>query len=117
MVEFALLLPILVLFTFGIIEFGRGYNARIQLTAAVRDGARVVALGKDEAAARTATRNSAAGLDASKIAVTAPDTCPPESPPGSNATVNANYPLRYDIPLFRSGTWTLSAKAVMRCVG
>ena len=113
MVEFALLLPILVLFVFGIIEFGRGYNARIQLTAAVRDGARVVALGGNGAAASTATKVSAAGLDASKITVTAQDTCPP----GSNATVNATYPLRYDIPLFRSGTWTLSAKAVMRCVG
>ncbi len=31
-VEFALILPILVLFVFGIIEFGQAYSARIQLT-------------------------------------------------------------------------------------
>lgn len=27
MVEFALVLPILMMFVFGIVEFGRGYNA------------------------------------------------------------------------------------------
>lgn len=109
-VEFAVLLPLLLLFMFGIIEYGRAYNARIELTSAVREGARAVALGRDGVAA---TKNGAPALDPSKIIVTAPSTCPA----GSNSVVKATYPLSYDLPLFRSGTWTLTATGVMRCGG
>jgi Flp pilus assembly protein TadG len=134
-VEFALILPVLVLFVFGIVEFGRAYSARIQLTAAVREGARAGALGGDVAAA---TRAGAPGLTATDISViynaTPGSTC---TPVGSSttvttattvvgstttttiptATVTATYPFKYDIPLFRSGTWMLSATGVMRCGG
>ena len=72
-VEFALVLPVLVLFVFGIIEFGRAYNARIELTSAVREGARALALGGDPAAATTATRTAAPGLTPAKILVTTDD--------------------------------------------
>ena len=40
MVEFAIVLPILVLFVFGIVEFGRAFKLYNNLAAAVRDGAR-----------------------------------------------------------------------------
>lgn len=113
MVEFALVLPILMLFVFGIIEFGRAYNARIELTSAVREGARAVALGSD---GTVATKNGAPGLTSSKITVTQ-TACAATPPPGANATVQATYPFRYDIPLFGTGTWTLKAKGVMRCGG
>src|SRR3954454_3432214 len=36
-IEFALVLPLLIMLVFGIIEFGRGYNAKIELTGAVRE--------------------------------------------------------------------------------
>jgi len=112
-VELALVLPILVLFVFGIIELGRAYNARIELTSAVREGARAVALGGDGVAA---TRNGAPGLATSRIAV-AQTACPANPTPATNATVTATYPFSYAIPFFRSGTWVLSAKGVMRCGG
>ncbi|MEA2902245.1 MAG: hypothetical protein QOH36_2132 [Actinomycetota bacterium] len=117
-VEFALVLPVLVLFVFGIIEFGRAYNARIELTSAVREGARASALGGDLAAATAATKAAAPGLTPSKIIVTAsPATCPVNPLPTSNASVTATYAFQYSIPFLRSGTWTLTAKGVMRCGG
>lgn len=108
------MLPLLVLFVFGVIEFGRAYNAKIELTAAVREGARAVALGQDGTAA---TKNAAAGLKTSAITVTvSPPTCPTVLPAGGvNATVSASYPFTYDIPLFGEGTWTIHATGVMRC--
>lgn len=43
-VEFALILPVALLIIFGIIDFGRAYNAQASLNAGVREGARVEAL-------------------------------------------------------------------------
>ena len=61
-VEFALILPLLVMLVFGIIEFGRGYNAKIELTGAVREGARELALGKTSTQAQTTVRDAAPTL-------------------------------------------------------
>jgi hypothetical protein len=47
-VEFALLLPLLVLLVFGIIHFGLAFNSRIQATNAAREGARLAAIGIDD---------------------------------------------------------------------
>ena len=51
-VEFALLLPLLLLIVFGIIDFGRALNAQITLTQAAREGARLAALGEANVASR-----------------------------------------------------------------
>ena len=133
MVEFALVLPILMMFIFGIVEFGRGYNARIELTAAVREGARTAALYGtacppaavpvqtfpdclNTAVART-VRNAAPGLTSNQIHVPAPKPCPLSAPTGTNATVRATYPFRYDIPFVGSRQATLTATGVMQCGG
>ena len=124
-VEFALVLPIIVLLLFGMIEFGRGYNAKVQLTSAVREGARAVALNTDVNSdgvvdtddVSQATTGGAPGLEAGDIAVNVVTACGTNPPPGSNAQVEATYPFHYDIPMFRSATLTLSVKGVMRCGG
>jgi Flp pilus assembly pilin Flp len=46
-VEFALLLPLLVLLLFGFIHFGMAFNARIQATNAAREAARTAVVGID----------------------------------------------------------------------
>jgi Flp pilus assembly pilin Flp len=46
-VEFALLLPLLVLLLFGLIEFGFAFSTRIQATNAAREGARRAVVGVD----------------------------------------------------------------------
>ena len=44
LVEFALVLPVLMMILLGIIEFGWLFNAQITLTSAAREGARVYAI-------------------------------------------------------------------------
>ncbi len=44
MVEFAIILPLLLMLLMGIIEFGRAYNTQISIQAAAREGARELAL-------------------------------------------------------------------------
>ncbi len=117
-VEFAFVLPILVLFVFGIVEFGRAYNARLELVSAVREGARAAAIGGTTVNAATVTgttRNAAPGLAGDRIVVNAA-LCT-GTPAPLNAEVTATYPFEYDIPLLGSRTATLTAKGVMRCGG
>jgi Flp pilus assembly pilin Flp len=47
-VEFALLLPLLVLLLFGFIQFGVAFNTRIQATNAAREAARLAVVGIDD---------------------------------------------------------------------
>jgi Flp pilus assembly protein TadG len=118
LVEFAFVLPILVLFVFGIVEFGRGYNARLELGSAVREGARAAAVGGttvDAATVTQRTRDAAPGLTTADITVNA--TLCVGTPAPVNAQVAATYPFHYDIPLLGSRTANLTAKGVMRCGG
>jgi Flp pilus assembly protein TadG len=61
-VEFAILAPVLVMLLLGIMEFGRAYNAQASLSAAAREGVRVMAISNDPVASRTAAKNTAASL-------------------------------------------------------
>jgi len=47
-VEFAIILPVLLLLVFGIIQFGFIFNGQITLTSAVREGARFAVVGNNE---------------------------------------------------------------------
>lgn len=47
-VEFALILPFLLLLVFGIVQFGFIFNGQITLTSAVREGARFSVVGNTE---------------------------------------------------------------------
>lgn len=47
MVEAALILPIILMLVFGIIEFGRIFNAHMIMKNASRDGVRCAAVGED----------------------------------------------------------------------
>lgn len=54
-VEMALVLPILILFVFGIIDFSRVFNAEIQISQAAREGARIAALADGSSTGYTKT--------------------------------------------------------------
>ncbi len=131
MVEFALILPLLLFLVFGIIEFGRGYNVKVQLTASVREGARALALGGSPAVAQQAVRDAAPGLNPAladgDIGVTFTDvdnipmlitSCPAGGAPGNaiiKAIVTVNYNLNSLTPLVPSGSININVKGVMRC--
>ena len=112
LVELALVLPILVLLVFGVVEFGRAYNAQVTLTHAAREGARVLALTRDAGAAETAAVGAATSLDPAQLSVST-DPCNPGQP----TAVELTYAFTYDIPLLGSDTLNLTGKGVMRCGG
>jgi Flp pilus assembly protein TadG len=118
-VEFALVLPLLLILIFGIIDFGRMLNAKITLTEAAREGARATALiGSDAGADRA--RSAAEGF-----AINDPDirSCPGSPGPDDDAVVTVTYDFAFITPislLFGAGgdgTIELSAKGVMPCLG
>ena len=62
-VEMALVLPILLLVLFALVDFGRAYNMKIELTQAAREGVRVIALGGTEDEAKTRAREAMPAVD------------------------------------------------------
>lgn len=116
-VEFAIILPILVLLVMGIVEFSRAYSAKEALQYAVREGARALAIHNQPSTIPALVESRAIGLDAAELDVPVPAACPSSPDSDDAATVTATYDLDYNIPLFSSGTWTLEATGVMRCNG
>jgi Flp pilus assembly protein TadG len=120
-VEFALLLPLLLLLLFGIIDFGRALNAQITITQAAREGARLDALNQPNVVGRT----QAAAVGLSGVTVTVVTSCPPGAGPGVNADVKVSYPFTFITPIgaiasFFGGSGlgspiTLTAEGVMPC--
>lgn len=113
MVELALILPILLMLICGIISFGVAYNAKVELTGAVREGARALALGGTVTDAETAVTNAAPAQSAAVTFPTTPTACVAGA--GGNASITASVDMAYVIPFFSSGTWTIEATAVMKC--
>jgi len=113
-VEFAILLPLLVMLVLGIIEFGRAYNAQITLTNAARDGVRVMAIGGDPTAARTAARNGAASVS-STIPDSAITLSPSACSPGNQVTLTINYTLSTITGI--AGPFSMTGVGVMLCSG
>jgi Flp pilus assembly pilin Flp len=116
-VEFALLLPLLVLLLFGFIQFGTAFNTRIQATNAAREAARMAVVGIDDwgnvGGGRTfwqAVRERAGVGAISNCTVTTPNVL------GGTLTVSFNYPLDLEIPFLPSPpSWqTGTARASMR---
>jgi Flp pilus assembly protein TadG len=106
-VEFALILPILLILLFGIIEFGRAYNTQISLQGAAREGARALALGNSA----TDAVNAASGV---AIKVSSMSSCP-DGDSEAFATVTTSADFTFSIPFVNLGSKTLNATASMRC--
>ncbi len=112
--EFALVLPLLVLLVFGIYEFGRGYNAKITLTHAAREGVRNYVVNfQDANAEANAEAVSVAAAPNLTVVANISDTC--STVPGDTADMTVTSSITYTIPLFGGGTWNLSETATMRC--
>ncbi len=108
----AIILPLLILLILGMAEFARGYNARITLTHASREGVRVLAITGDPGAAILATEAAVVPLDPAEVTIST-TACVAGDP----TSLTASYPFSYSILFFGSGTITLETTAVMRCGG
>lgn len=114
MVEFALVLPLLVMLLVGIIQFGLAYSAQVSISGAAREGARALALGEPAADVEAAVVGASGVAEVTDVVQAA---CPDPAPPGSTdyATVTVNATFEFSIPFADLGTRTLSATARMRC--
>jgi Flp pilus assembly protein TadG len=112
LVEFAIIAPLLFMLVFGIIEFGRAYNAQNTLTHAAREGAREFAITQDAAAGETAAKSAATSLNSSNITATFSDCIP-----GDPATVTLEYPFTLQFAFFPVTSFTMQSEGVMRCGG
>jgi Flp pilus assembly protein TadG len=118
-VEFAIVAPLLVMLLLGIMEFSRVYNAQASLSAAAREGVRVMAISGLQAPARTAAKNAAMslkpGLKDTDINFGA--ACPSTVPTGTSPqmTITITYSLSTMTGI--AGPFTLTGKGAMLCGG
>lgn len=98
MVEFAIIVPILLVIVFGIFQFGILYKDYVTLTDATRVGARKAAISRPaenpEADAEAALRASASGLTPASLDV---EVDVREWERGEAVTVRASYPYAVNL--------------------
>lgn len=112
-VEFALILPILMLILFGVIEFGGVYNAQLMVTGAAREAAREMAIGGVVADAQAAAADAAIGIASGDLDVTV---SPAACAAGTDVTVTIVYDKPFLTGLF-GATVELTGLATRRCQG
>ena len=116
--EFALIVPLLIVLVIGIAEFGRAFQVQATLSAAAREGVRVMALQNDPAAARATVRDAATSLDPG--ITDAQITITPASCPSIGGTTLVRLTISYSSPFvtdFFGSSVDLTGTGVMRCNG
>lgn len=68
-VELAIVLTVLILFVFGVIQFGIAFNRHQGIQAAAREGARIASVGGFEADIRTRVRDAQSLFDGADVQV------------------------------------------------
>jgi Flp pilus assembly protein TadG len=118
-VEFAFIVPLLIVLVLGIAEFGHAFQVQGQLSAAAREGVRAMALQNDPALARSVVRDATSTLNPAitdaQITIT-PASCPQTAPASSYVRVTINYRMPFLTNFFGSGIG-LTGTGVMRCNG
>jgi Flp pilus assembly protein TadG len=137
LVEFALIVPLLAMFLFGIVQFGLAYDKKQSINAAAREGARMAAIPTNTfAAADSATRaafqglvtdgtvtvtitNATTGYSAQRIGSAAPTGASSSNPcadaEGTTVVVVARSDHELTIPFVGSPTVTLEGRGEFRC--
>jgi len=115
MVEFALVLPVLVLLLCSIIDFGNILHEYLVITAAAREGARTAAVNGTDAEIEAAVLSAAASVDRGQITVTI---TPAERIRGQAVTVAVSNQVPVITPLVAAiladETVTVTGQTVMR---
>jgi len=120
LVEFALVLPVMILIILGVVEYGRAYYTASLLQNAAREGARYGILhptwidsddNPDPNNITARTRQFIVGLDVNKLTITVsfPDGTTTR---GSRLRVTVTYPCQSFVPFLRN--YTLRGQSTMR---
>ena len=110
-VEMVVVAPVLIMLLLGVVEFGRYYNASINVTSAAREAVRKVALYDSASAAAAAT----AAASPVTVSVGAMTTCPASGIGDASITLTSAF--TFDAFLVGLGNKTITRTAVMRCGG
>jgi Flp pilus assembly protein TadG len=122
-VEFALVVPILILLVMGIINFGALFSQKLALNNAVREGARAaVVAGTGPTADVTAqvhnALNGTIAMDPADVTVASDNACAANQGTGQDLTVTANFTAELLVPMpvpGFPGQFELDGQAVYRC--
>lgn len=109
-VEFALVVPVLVLFIFGILEYGNYFKLSNQADSAAMVGARALALNSTPAAAQSAAQAAAGAKFVTTDFATTP--CTTAANATATVTVTKTYTRLFGIIPAPS---TIRGKGVVRC--
>lgn len=90
LVEFALIIPLLVLLLLGIFDFGRIIHAYITIDHAGREAARAASVGHENPVSVAVNRGGSINLNAGQVAY---------SNNGTEATITITYPVNFVTPL------------------
>ncbi|MEW1949363.1 TadE family protein [Pseudarthrobacter sp902506025] len=118
-VEFAIVMPVLMMLLLGIMEFSRAYSVQASLSAAAREGVRVMAITGKTAdattAAQTATASLKPGLQGTNMHFGTP--CPATIASGASpqTTVTITYTLTTLTGI--AGPFQLTGTGAMLCGG
>jgi Flp pilus assembly protein TadG len=115
LVEFAIVLPLLLLILFGIFDFGRIILDSFIINEAARDAARYASAGASDSAVVQVVNQDCALLDTSKLGVTiVPAAAARVS--GGTVTVTVTYPVSFDpfLSFLTSGPFNLTGQTTMR---
>ena len=119
MVEFALILPLLLMVVFGVVQFGLLYNRQQALHAAAREGARLAALPSATLTEITDRANdSLQGVPMSgtpTITVTPNVTQPCVGRLGETVSVEVKLATTIEIPLWGTESKDLVGRGEFRC--
>lgn len=115
LVEFALVLPVILLLVFGMIEFGRVLNAQIVIRNAAREGARAGSVGKSAAEIAACVLDMSPTLDGGALSVAVTNA---QGATGEAVVVHVAYSVDVVTPLiaafFSSNPVPLAAESSMR---
>ncbi|GAH83835.1 unnamed protein product [marine sediment metagenome] len=110
-VEFAIILPILIILVFGIVQFGIAFNNYITITHAAREGARIAAVDLNNPDLKNIIIERAYPVPITPDDITI-------TPEGTNigdpVEVEITYNISITIPLVGSWDIPLKNKAIMR---
>jgi Flp pilus assembly protein TadG len=115
-VEFALVLPLLVMLLVGIVQFGLAFHNYLAITDATRVGARAAAVKRTAgacAAATTAIQNTVSAKQWSTISSRITCTTPDGTDTGDPVKITVKYPYSIGLPGF-SASGDLTANATER---
>jgi Flp pilus assembly pilin Flp len=114
-VEFAIILPILVILIFGIVEFAIAFNNYITITHAAREGARKAAVDLFDPGLIDYIKNKAIPLSLEDEDIVVDWEGSPADPDiGDSVWVEITYNMHLSIPLVGSWDIPLRNKAIMR---